>query len=227
MRAFAFGLIVGTAVCFAVLRLIDSPPAQNAEKQQMSARPTSPPAPAPACPEITKLSAAPAPSSAERNIQPKAPIEAPASATTPVDQARIALQAISDQDASQVCGDASSRREQRAKAKRDAEPKDAGWAYPTEQLVLYHVESQMSSDRYKTLHIDCRTTYCEMRMEGVGEESRELANKLAQEIARQPWSEMVYKGGGGSSIGDEWSIRHDWFRPRTEAERRLYPLQRN
>jgi hypothetical protein len=223
MRAFAFGLIVGAAVCFAVLRIIDSPPAQDAENEQLAAHPVPPPIPAssiaPSCPEVTKVSAAPTPSrpSAERNNEPKAPI----------DQARIALDATSDQEANQLCSHALGRKERRERARKEAEPKDAGWAYSTEELVRYHIESQMSPDQYKKLQIDCRTTFCEVTMEGVGEESRVLANKVAQEIAKQPWSEMVYRGSGGSSIGDDWTFKHEWFRPTTESERRLYPLQRN
>lgn len=228
MKAFAFGALVGALICFTVMRVTAPQVLQTTAPAQVPAASVEPvvnePHQGPSCPE--------APVSAQR-VEPTKRLERPvtgerrdlqASLNGPssVNQRCITIETLSEEEAHAIFSRAHQLRQQREQAKKDAEPKDPGWAYSTEMLIRQHIESQLPADRYSKLHIECRTTFCELRMTGTGTEAREIADRLVKEIVRQPWSDIVHKGGGGGSNGEDWHIESEWYRPRTESERKLW-----
>lgn len=230
MKAFAVGVIVGAGVCFAVVRIASPPPTEQTECEPA----VSQAAPrAQAQPEPTSSNRIVASNSPERSAPPpaaSAPVvsRAPASPavelTAPVTAAKkcFSIEDITEKDADQFCLRAHQLRSQRERAEKDAEPKDPGWAYSMESLIRQHMEANVPRDQYTKLQIDCRTTFCELRMEGTVPAGQDLADRIAKEIVKQPWSDIASKGAGGGSSGDEWHISYEWFRPRTDEERRLW-----
>jgi len=233
MKAFVSGLILGAVICFAVMRSI-APNQQLAVTSDPAAIP--PPNVAAPLPEAAGVSQGSANASAPRNIEPNRagkPASSQSAVTSTsacptVAQRRLSPEDMSEAEASDFCMRLYSLQAKREQEKKDGEPRDTGWADSMEALMRQHIESNMSIRQYSKLQVECRTTFCLLRMEGVDEEARELANKLAQDIANQSWSEsIVHRGSGGDSTGEIWRIRHEWFRPMTETERRLWPRRRN
>lgn len=66
------------------------------------------------------------------------------------------------------------------------------------------------------------TTFCELRMEGKSTQSRELAEKIVQQIQFQDWSDIVQQGTGAGSSEAGWYLDYDWLRLRTESDRRRW-----
>ncbi|MGH7179421.1 MAG: hypothetical protein ACREJC_18740 [Tepidisphaeraceae bacterium] len=86
-----------------------------------------------------------------------------------------------------------------------------------------HIEMHLPVDKYTKLRVECRTTFCELRMEGTSTDGKELTDKVVQQIQQQEWSDIAEKKRSGSgSNGETWFIRYDWFRSRTESERRMW-----
>jgi hypothetical protein len=237
MRAFVFGSIVGACACFAVLRIVDPPLAQPALVEPLPDRPTQAvelePNQPPSCPDVPSVTLAHA-----KQPEPKATAEQPAarddgnsqsvpSAPVTVAKKSITLADLTEEAAGQLCIQAERLRHQREQAAKAAEPKDAGWAYSMEQLIRQHLESHIPADKYKILQLECRTTFCELRMEGTDKEGLALVEKVANDIPNQPWSDIAQKGGGSGSAGDQWHLERDWYRPTTESERRMWLRQRN
>jgi hypothetical protein len=160
-------------------------------------------------------------------LERSAPGERPDSQAQPtgltlVTKKCLSVDNLSEQELAAISQRAYQLRQQREQAKKDAEPKDPGWAYSMEMLIRQHMESQLSADQYSKLDIQCRTTFCEMKMTGSGTEGLNSADRVAKEIARQPWSDIARKGGGSGSDGNGWHLEYEWYRPRTESERKAW-----
>lgn len=237
MRAFVFGSIVGACACLAVLRIVNPPLAQPAVVEPLPVRPTHAvdlePNQTPSCPAVTSVNLV-----HSKQPEPKATAEQPAarddgnsrsvpSGQITVAQKPITLADLSEKDAAELCTHAQRLRQQRELAAKAEEPKDAGWAYSMEQLIRQHLESHVPADKYTILQLECRTTFCELRMEGTDKEGQALAEKAASDIPNQAWSDIARKGGGGGSTGDKWHAEYEWYRPTTESERRMWLRQRN
>jgi hypothetical protein len=97
-----------------------------------------------------------------------------------------------------------SQQDERKRALRDAEPRDVGWAGPTEQLIRQYLVAQVVKHPVERLEITCKTSYCQIKASGRGTESFLALQKAAQEVASEPWSDLRSSGGGGSGYGDEW-----------------------
>lgn len=230
MKSFAFGLIVGAGACYAVMRLISPPVAQNAGIEQVVLHPGAPmdsqSSTSPSCPEVSK-EVSKEPKAAVRSVdRPPGNSQSDTPVATTVVHRRISIDDVSEEEANQFCGEVFNRERQRERDKKDGEPKDAAWAYAMEQLLRQHMESGLAANQYTKLRIDCRTTFCEMRIEGVGDKNQKLAAQLAQEVAKQSWSDMIDRGHTTTANGNTWSTSHEWFRPTTEAERRLWTTPR-
>ena len=91
-----------------------------------------------------------------------------------------------------------------------------------EMLIRQHIESHLPADKFKTFEIECRTTFCELTMTGTGTEERDIADRLAKEIAGQPWSDIAQKSSGGGSYAEGWHLEYEWYRPRTDSERKAW-----
>jgi hypothetical protein len=215
MKTFALGLIVGVLLCFAFIRFAGSDGAKNAVIEPApangTASVTAQPSEPLSCPEPPPIAEAAKPSPPPAVIQ------------RVVEKRPIAIEALSEKEASELCVMAHQLRQKREQATRDAEPKDAGWAYPMEQLIQQHVQSLVPADQYSKLTIECRTTFCELKMESTTDAGIELADKAARTIPNQAWSDIAPKGSSRGADGKgTFHMRYEWYRPRTEAERRMF-----
>jgi hypothetical protein len=227
MKMFAFGAVVGALICFALLRVTAPPVMQTAAPAQLPAGSVGPvsiePEQRESCPNVRPVSRVEPTKALEKTATSvRADSQASSSGPAVVKQRCISIENLSEEDTRALATRAYQLQEQRERTKKESEPKDASWAYSTEMLIRQHIESHLSADRYKTLKIDCRTTFCELQMTGTGAEARDIADRLAKEIVRQPWSDIAQKGGGGGSNGDDWHIEVEWYRPRTDSERKLW-----
>jgi len=220
MKTFAVGFLLGAIVCFIVMRVVAprSPVEPAAVNEQVAVRSSSSQTPqlaAPSCPEIKNVET--------QRIETSAPASASAVVTNVV--RRVSIDDYTDQEAQQICTQMYQRQAQRERDKKDAEPVDAAWAPAMEMLIRQHVESSLARKQYSQMTLQCRTTFCELKIEGAGgEENLKLAQAFVQEIANEPWAEsLVNKGISGTGRGgDTWEVRQEWFRPRTETELRLW-----
>ena len=106
-----------------------------------------------------------------------------------------------EQDA--ACMQLVSQRAQRARAARDAEPRDAAWADQMEQLLRQHITSRLVKNPVQ-MAIDCRATFCRIRAMGQTEESRTAFQRASEEAAAEPWANLRSGEGGGTGYGDGW-----------------------
>jgi hypothetical protein len=206
MKTFVLGILVGALVCFGVIRFIDHEVAPDAAPERPIAAALAP---------ARSVNSDPAKSA---DVERPAVEPPPALAKAPSDW----VEELTEEEAQELCSYASRLQQAREQAVKDAEPKDAGWAYSMEQLMKQHIEMHLPADQYTKLQIECRTTFCELRMEGKSTDGRELAEKIVQQIQFQDWSDIAQKGNGGGSEGESWYIHYDWFRPRTERDRRAW-----
>lgn len=240
MRAFAFGVVVGALVCFAGIRVTGLGGAQTASPESMlHASP-------PASDIVSTLTEAGEPeSSATAEMDPPAAAGPSANQVESLETPAIEILTFDERTGSLIASESgsspgqrcislegliaadirsieSSLQYRREEDKKKAEPKDESWAYPTEMMIRQYIESRMLADQYKSLEVDCRTTYCLVQLTGAGEKNRLLADELAKEISSQPWSDIALKGYGRNGHEDDWHVYYEWFRPRTEPERRLW-----
>jgi hypothetical protein len=146
----------------------------------------------------------------------------PAAATTLA--RRVSIEDFTDEEAQLLCTQMYQRQQQRERDKKDAEPIDAAWAPSMEMLIRQHVESILTHKQYSQLDIECHTTFCELKLAGTGSANMQLAQKIAQEIAQEPWGNSIVNRGSSANGrgGDAWEVTQEWFRPRTEAELRMW-----
>jgi hypothetical protein len=222
MKLFVCGLVIGALVCFGILRLGESQVAPDAAAERFIADP--------ACPKSTCASSAaseatPADSAGDQStdLPPATDTKLAASQSgVPLQAGNHWIESLSEQEADELCSRAHQLRQIRERGAKDTEPKDAGWAYPMEQLIRQHVEMHLPADKYTKLQIECRTTFCALRMQGTSADGKDAAEKVVQQIQQQEWSDVAQRGSGGGSDGETWYIEYDWFRPRTESERRQW-----
>lgn len=108
-----------------------------------------------------------------------------------------------------ACIDLANQRQQRRRTAEDAQPRDASWADPTEQLLRQHIVGLLVKHPADQLDINCKTTFCQIKASGHTRESLEALQKATQDAAAQPWAENLWlAGAGGSSSGDIW--KHDF-----------------
>lgn len=228
MKAFAFGAVVGALVCFAAIRVMGPRVTQVTALEPLPAGPIgyvdSKPDQRASTPDtqVPVRSVEPTNNSERSATGEPADSQAPSSGLSLVNKRCISIEDLSEEDVRAIATRAYQLAQQRERAKKDAEPKDAGWAYSMEMLIRQHIESHLPADRYTSLKIECRTTFCQLNMTGTGAEARAIADRLAKEIPRQPWSDIAQKGAGGGSNGDAWHIDYEWYRPRTDSERKLW-----
>lgn len=104
----------------------------------------------------------------------------------------------------QACWDLSSRRAQQQFDAREAQPRDAGWADPMEQLLRQHIIGQLVKHPPDRLEINCKTTFCQIKATGRTKESQAAFQKVSQEVAAEPWADLRVGEGGSGSYGDIW-----------------------
>jgi hypothetical protein len=215
MKAFVLGVLVGAVVCFGIIRVTESRVAGHAAPDQSIPSSTTPLPTPERSREASAVSAESRADPAEEQLSFQPPV-------SDKDPAADWIERLTEREAQEVCTRASQLQQAREQAAKDAEPKDAAWAYPMEQLMRQHVEMYLPADKYTKLQLECRTTFCTLRMEGKSADAREMAEKVVQQIQHQDWSDIAQKGNGSGWEGESWYIQYNWFRPRTEAERRMW-----
>jgi hypothetical protein len=227
MKAFAFGVVIGALACFGIIRASDPKVAQEPATEPSLSRSVTTPT---LCSDSSSASATASPHIEARTISEGSAGEVTRTGIAPVgalpnvspEPAEDWIERLSEAEARQLCSRERQLRQARERAAKDAEPKDAGWAYSMEQLMRQHIEMQLSADKYRKLRLECRTTFCELRMEGTSADGQELAHDVLRQIQHQDWSDVVQKGSGGGSDSETWYVEYDWFRPRTDSERQLW-----
>lgn len=104
----------------------------------------------------------------------------------------------------QACWDVTSRQAQQQLDARNAQPRDAGWADPMEQLLRQHIVGQLVKHPLDRLDINCKTTFCQIKASGKTKESQAIFQKVSQEVAAEPWAELRTGEAGSSGYGDSW-----------------------
>jgi hypothetical protein len=225
MKLFLFGIVVGALACFGVIRFVDRqvPPDAAPERPISAAAPERPIAAV--APERPIAAAGPAPASAADTGAVKSAAVGLPSVEPPPAVANAPsnwIENLTEREASELCTYANRLQQAREQAVKDAEPKDAGWAYSMEQLMRQHIEMHVPADQYTKVKIECRTTFCELRMEGKKADSRELADTILQQIQFQDWSDIVQQEAGTGSSEEGWHLDYNWLRLRTETDRRRW-----
>lgn len=224
MKNFVLGVAIGALVCFGILRAKSPPAPEN----PAPAPPSSASALSNVCSDVASMPLANAVRTASSDIEERPSstvIETAPAVAVPTVASEVGpdwIANLSERQAGEICTRAHQLRQQREQAAKDAEPKDAGWAYSMEQLMRQHIEMHMPADKYTKLRVECRTTFCELRMEGASADGQNLADQIVQQIQHQDWSDVVQKGSGGGSDGAAWYVDYDWFRPGTDEERRVW-----
>jgi hypothetical protein len=114
----------------------------------------------------------------------------------------------------EACWKLSGLQQERERAARDAEPRDAGWADPMEQLLRQHITEKMVKHPLDRLEITCRATFCEIKASGVTPQSQAAFQKISQEAGAEPWADMETGEGGSSMYGDgnKWEASQTLYR---------------
>lgn len=241
MKTFAFGLIIGALLCYGVLESMNSG-VSSSTAHSASVVSSSPSDPMESCVQVARpqlaISSAPDANVAPNRLPSPSDVDAndisghsssamniqmPAAAPmTNAEAGANWINTLSEQQAGEICTRAHQLRQERERAAKDSEPKDAGWAYSMEQLMRQHIEMHLPADKYTELQVECRTTFCELRMEGASVDGQDLADQVAREIQHQDWSDVVQGMSGGGSDAGKWYVDYEWFRPRTDEERRIH-----
>jgi hypothetical protein len=226
MKEVVLGMVVGALACFGVVRLTDRQVVADPAPQRLIAESATRPAGSDAGLARGGASTqALSDSAAEQRVVPAAMTDKSSAAPPPSDLPKAEddwIERLSERQAYEICNRSSQLRQAREQAAKDAEPKDAGWAYPMEQLIRQHIEMHLPADTYTKLSVECHTSFCELRLESTGMDGKELADKVVQQIQHQQWSDIVQRRSGGGVDGETWYVEYDWFRPRTETERRTW-----
>lgn len=113
----------------------------------------------------------------------------------------------------QACAAMYNRRSLREQAAREAEPKDPGWSYSTEQQLLEFTAHHPQAGKFQITSVDCRTTYCELKAVGGDNESVLGFQKAMEDVRLQIWNGFtVESGSGSSSDGTRMTMYHRFRR---------------
>jgi hypothetical protein len=99
------------------------------------------------------------------------------------------------------------RREAQAEAARQAEAKDVGWAYETEQLLAQYIAAHSEVEAVEISSIDCRATFCEVKAIGTQDQQHAFYGVM-REVRDEPWS--TFGSGGASRSGQREDGRKDF-----------------
>ena len=104
-----------------------------------------------------------------------------------------------------ACANLLGRQTQQARATRDAEPRDTGWADQMEQLLRMHLATQLTQHPVDQLEIICKTSFCQIKAKGKANEALLALQKAMAAVESEPWANMRHGEGGTSGYGDSWT----------------------
>lgn len=219
MKALIIGLVVGGAMAVAAERLIfhRSPESEPLPPPSAQANGSTPPRatqiPAPSRLPTEEVRRSETTLASPTRSHESGGVSEPMSAA--IDTTAIARQYIatlSDRELSELWAERHNEKERRAQAARDAEPKDAAWAYSMEQLLGQHLARTLSPHQIEHIKIDCRTSFCEIAWRGKSEEDFLEFQRESNEVAQEPWAKLSYPGSSSGSDGINWHALVRYYR---------------
>ena len=82
----------------------------------------------------------------------------------------------------------------------ERETRDDGWAYPMEAEIQNSMVTEVSTGAFRSEHVECRATMCELRLSGKGEQAAAI-KRWSDELGSQPFGQRLFLNYS-SSISD-------------------------
>ena len=98
------------------------------------------------------------------------------------------------------------RRHAREQATLDAEPKDPTWAYSMEQKVREYLTHRLAASQIEVIGIDCKTTFCEIRVQGFAPEARAEFNAAMKAAPQSSWNDFTLMYTSESEESGKWLL---------------------
>jgi len=145
--------------------------------------------------------------SAESFATPTVEAQSTDSATSPSDldalsTARTPIpisEAHADFIYSQSVTDPSDGRTRPAREVLEAEEKDEGWSYFTEQALRLFISGHAEAKKFSIFHIECRSSMCEIQAVGFNDSTAPDWSRVLYDLEQQPWYDF---GQVGTSFND-------------------------
>ena len=94
--------------------------------------------------------------------------------------------------------------EQRWRATRDRQERDARWADPMEYRLREYLTAHLSKHPIDHLDIDCRKTFCRLQASGRTSESQAAFQKAAEDASKEWWANLWYAEVAGQAENGAW-----------------------
>ena len=82
----------------------------------------------------------------------------------------------------------------------ERETRDDGWAYTMEAEIQNAMVTEVSTGAFRSEHVECRATMCELRLSGKGEQAAAI-KRWSDELGSQPFGQRLFLNYS-SSISD-------------------------
>lgn len=82
----------------------------------------------------------------------------------------------------------------------ERETRDDGWAYSMEAEIQNAMVTEVSTGAFRSEHVECRATMCELRLSGKGEQAAAI-KRWSDELGAQPFGQRLFLNYS-SSISD-------------------------
>src|SRR6187397_1077165 len=82
----------------------------------------------------------------------------------------------------------------------ERETRDDGWAYSMEAEIQNAMVTEVSTGAFRSEHVECRATMCELRLSGKGEQAAAI-KRWSDELGSQPFGQRLFLNYS-SSISD-------------------------
>lgn len=89
------------------------------------------------------------------------------------------------------------------------EPKDEDWAYFTERAILDAVSAHSLAGEFHIVYIECRTTLCQIKVNGYGESSVPKWHQIVFDLTQQSWAEFGQRGMSSGVADGQFVIVQD------------------
>lgn len=87
-----------------------------------------------------------------------------------------------------------------------AEPKDDSWAHHTELAILDFLSNRPNSTHFDILYVECRTTFCQIRVSGFDESTRPEWQQIVYDLRQQSWFDFNQQGNSSGWINGQFII---------------------
>ena len=200
--------VAGIAVGVVVMRISADAPAGEVQSRMPPAKAPEPPPEAPALTSArnaTRETAAPAVSHPAAEIAKVKPVPTTTSPGEPAVDPSAAVQPI---DAGDVFNKMISQPSQPgfennigdAHRALERETRDEGWAYTMEGEIQNAMVTEVSTGAFRSEHVECRATMCELRLSGKGDQAAAI-KRWSEELGSQPFGQRLFLNYS-SSISD-------------------------